>query len=387
MSYRGKPNILGFFSHSVVVCAEGGNCELLLDKIISNGITPKWVSAVPHGLVFTLSARHYKRLRSMRKGTGCRLYLLRKAGPLFLFKRLYRRRSLALSILLFFVSLYLLSNLVWRIDTGSLSTQQAQAIKSMLFTEGIYPGSIANSDHFKIAEQNIMIKSNSFAYLKLNFIDGRLTVESKLPEYYIDINSGSAPLFAAFDGIIHDVKVYEGYGMVKVNQSVSEGQLLVDNIKITDDNQIVTSEVYAKITAYGETSYSRVQPLEYSAEVLTEENRRIRALHLLSFRIPLYFDAGFNENYQRNTMIRPVSFLGLKLPASLEVTELTKMVSTDLALTPEQASLNAQRHIEQQFYTDYSYPKILDNVATTKYHDDSILVEVKYKFIANLIEN
>ncbi len=380
-------DVIGFFIHTVVVCAEGGNPELLLNRIMADGITPKQVQSVAFGILFTVSARHFRRLKKLRKGTGCRLYLVRKAGPLFLFRRLYRRRSLLFSALLFFLSLYLLSCLVWRIDTGSLQEQDAAIIRSMLYAEGIYPGCVANSDHLKLAEQNLLLKSDRFAYLKLNFSDGRIEVEANLKNNYIDINRSDTPLIAAFDGIIHDINIYEGYGMVKVNQSVSKGQLLVNNVRLTDDNEIATSKVYASITAYGKDSYTLIQPLSYSASVLTGETESLYVIRFLSLRIPLFSDSILNGDYQRNTTMKPISIFGLKLPITLERIELAETHMKEITLTSEQASLNAQHQIEQQLMQDYSYPIIISKKVISNESEDSIEVKVEYEFIANLIKN
>ncbi len=380
-------NIFGYLAHTVVVCAEGGNTELLLCRLMASGITPKQVNAIPYGLMFTLSARSYKSLHTLRKGTGCKVYLLRKSGPLFLFKRLYRRRSLAVAAVLFFVTLYLLSGLIWRIDTGALSREDATIVKSMLYTEGIHPGSVANSEHLRLVEQKILMKSDRFAYLKLNFSDGRLQVEATLPNNYIDINSGSEPLYAAFDGIVHSIEVYEGYAMVKVNQSVSEGEKLVDNIKLNRDNEPVSSQVYASVTAYTCASYTRAEPLEQEIRVLTGDYKTRYALSFLSLHIPFYLDAQYDEGYQRATSITPLTLLGFKLPITVEKTELYETEWREITLTPEQASLNAQQDIAQQLFNDYSYPVVLEKKVSSQEGEDSILITVDYEIIANFIKN
>ncbi len=380
-------NLIGFLAHTVVVCAEGGNTELLLCRLMASGITPKEVHAIPYGLVFTISARSYKSLPALRKGTGSRVYLVRKSGPFFLFKRIYRRRSLAIAIILFFITMYLLSGLVWRIDTGALSGEDANLIKSMLYTEGIYPGAIADSEHLRLAEQRILMKSDHFAYLKLNFSDGRLNVEATLPNDYINIGSGSEPLYAAFDGIVQSIEVYEGYAMVKINQSVSKGEKLVDNIKLNRDNVPVPSEVYATVTAYTDVSYTRAEPLNQEVRVLTGESKTLYSFSFLSFRIPFYLNAEYDPSHQRNTTVKPVTFLGFKLPLTIEKTELYESTLQEITLSPEQASLNAQQDIAAQLSNDYSYPVVLSKKITSEQQKDTILITVDYEIVANFIKN
>ncbi len=380
-------NVLGFLAHTVMVCAEGGNIELLLNRITSSGITPKEVMPTKTGVVFYIPARHFKILRRLKKGTGTRIFLLSKSGPLFLFKRILRRKSLPIAVALFFICLYLLSGIVWRIDTGALSEENSAAIKTLLFAEGIYPGSIANSEKFRLAEQSILIKSETFSYLKLNFAGGRLEVSAQLPQNYLMIDEDTRQIVAAFDGIIRFIEVYEGYSMVKINQSVSEGQLLVDNIKINIDNEIIPSTVYANIIGYGEAVYSHEEPMNFSADILTNDTDILYAFHLLDARIPLYFDSKFDENYHRQTILKPVTLFGLKLPITIEKTILTKTLSQTISITEDEALYKADRYIEHQLYEDYNFPNILEKKVEVSTKNNVVYVKIKYTFLANIIKN
>ncbi len=377
----------GFLAHSVMVCAQGGNIELLLNRITGLGITPKEVVPVKTGMVFSIPARHFKYMRAARKGTGCELFLVRKAGPLFLFKRIYRRWSLPIAGIIFFILLHLLSGIVWRIDTGALSEQNSAAVKALLFAEGVYPGSIANSEQFKLAEQNILINSDTFAYLKLNFSSGRLQVSTKLPDPYSPVENSNTQLVAAFDGIIKFIEVYEGYSVVKLNQSVSEGQLLVDNVKLTIDNDIVTSQVHANIIGYGEVEYTHIEPKTFQSNLLTNEFSNLYTLHLLNFNIPLYIDAKFDDTYHRITTIKPVSFLGLKLPLTIETTTLTKTQPQQITITAEEAKHKAQTHLEWQLREEYHYPVILSTQLDIVETEEDIITKARYTFLANIIKN
>ncbi len=376
-----------FLSHSVLVCAEGGNTEQLLNRITCMGITPKEIMPIKTGIVFSIPARRFKIIKNIRRGTGCRVFLVRKAGPFFLFKRLYRRPSLVVAAVFFFVVLHLLSSIVWRIDVGNIAENEATAVKSLLFAEGIYPGSIADSEHFRMAEQNILINSETFSYLKLNFSDGRLEASTRLTNPYRSIESSSSQIVAAFDGIIRFIEVYEGYSMVSINQSVSEGQLLVDNIKMTIDNEIVTSNVLATITAYGEAEYTHSEPTNINANLLTGDTYNIYAIHFLGMRIPLYFDSKQDENYHRQTIIKPLTILGLKMPITIENTHLTRMEEGEVTLTIEEAQYKAEQHIEWQLREDYDYPTVLTKeVLASEEENGVVITKVKYTFLANIIK-
>ncbi len=367
-------NIIGFLAHSIQVCAEGGNSELLLNRLTTSGITPKEVVGLKTGIVFSLPARHYKKIHNLRRGTGCRIYLVRKAGPLFLFKRLYRRWSLPVACSIFFITLYLLSGIVWRIDTGTLSRENAISAKALLFSEGIYSGCLADSEHLREAEQNILAKSDTFSYFKLNFAGGRLEVSAKTPQTFNAVEEYDGRLVAAFDGIISTVQVYKGYNMVKPNQSVLQGQLLVDNVSINIDNEIVTSQ------------YTRVEPLIVSDFLPTNEYKDIYTVHLFNIKVPLYFSPEFYNNYHRQTTVTPVTFLGLKLPITIEKTRLTATEYTQIELTPEEAVLKADRSIERQFYEDYDNLTILSKKISYEVGDVEVITKVDYTFLANIIK-
>ncbi len=380
--------LTGFLAHTVLVCAQGGNPELLINRITCLGITPKEIMPIKTGIVFSIPARRFKMLKSIRKGTGCKIFLVRKAGPLFLFKRLYRRPSLIFAVILFFVSLHLLSGVVWRIDTTGLTEQNSTAVKSLLFAQGIYPGCFADSDHFRMAEQNILIDSETFSYLKLNFSDGRLEVGAHLTNPYTSIESDSSQLFAAFDGIIHFIEVYEGYSLVKVNQSVAEGQILVDNIKLTIDDEIVPSNVLANIIAYGEAEYTHFEPIKFTANLLTANTSAHYAIHLLGMRIPLYAEKKLNSDYHRQTTIQPLNIFGLKFPVTIEKTYLTATQKQEVTLSNEEAVFKAEQHIEWQFTEEYMFPTVLSkDIDVTTDDDGNIIAKVKYTFLANIIKN
>ncbi len=379
-------NIIGFLSHTIHVCAEGGNPELLLNRISMYGITPKEVVGIKTGIIFSMPARHYRAIHNLRKGTGCRVYLTRKAGPLFLFKRVYRRWSLIPAAALFFLTLYLLTCMVWRIDTGALSRENSLAIKALLFSEGIYPGCVADSDHLRLVEQNILTKSDTFSYLKLNFIGGRLEVSAKTPELHYVVQEYDGRLVAAFDGIISSVQVYKGYNMVKVNQSVAKGQLLVDNVSLNIDNEIVLSPVQAQIIGYGEAYYTHTEPLEITTQLLTNDSKSFYAIRFLSFRVPIGFSGNFDNNYHRQTSIEPLTVLGFKLPMTIEKTQLTRTRYAQIELTAEEAALKADRRIERQLYEDYDDLTVLSKKISYEVRDMDVITNVEYTFLANIIK-
>ncbi len=378
--------MLKYLFNVAVVAVEGGDSERLLTRMMNAGVTPGHVVPSPTGIILTLPARQYKKIRTLRKGTGCRVYVIRKGGPYFRFLRLYRRRSAVLAILIFLLTVQFLSGLVWRIDTSSMSYTDGAHIKSLLYAEGIYPGVVADSEHLRSAEQQIMLNSTEYSYIKLNFQNGRLAVEMSPLTPYEDVGKTDLSLVASFDGIIHSLRVYEGNSLVKENQSVAKGETLVSNLRLTYDNEIVLTKVYADIIGYGEITYSYAQPQNYSAELLTGESKTLYAANFMSFRLPFYYDARYDENSRRYTVIEPLSFLGFKLPVTIEKTRLYETVSSEVTLTYEEAVQHGETKIHEQFLNDFKEPEVLQRLVSTTTQDDLVITTVEYRFLANIVD-
>ncbi len=375
------------FFNFAVVSIEGGDYERLITRLLSTGISPGNIVPRPTGAVLTMPARHYRQVRTLRKGTGCSVCVMSKSGPYFATKRFVHRPSLLLSLILFIVAVQFLSGVIFRIDVSSLSPQEAEYVKAFLHTEGIYPGAYASSERLKQAEQNFLLVSDRYSYIKFNFFDGRIFVTSSPYIPPESLGSNSDALVADFSGIIYEMNVYDGNSLVTVNQSVTEGQTLVSSIRFTYKNEIVLSDVFADIVGYGEVTYEYVQPFSYTETLPTGVQKSRTALEFLGLRVPLYLDAEYDNGYRRQTHIKPLSILGFKLPLSVETTTLFETAKHDVHLNREQALQNAELAIHQKFLSDFNEPQVLVRLVSSQDTENGIHVTVSYEFLADIVKN
>ncbi|WP_338750190.1 sporulation protein YqfD [Bacillus sp. FJAT-52991] len=308
---------LVFFRGVVHVKIIGPGAERFLNQLIRSRI-PLWqVKRQEMGTItFSLSLHHVQDLRKCARDFEGKVFFLKGEGLPFLLKRMLKSSGFIIGMVAFLVLVLLLSNVVWRIDINGASPEMEHKIRKELDRIGIEKGRLIFSlDDPEMVQKKLFHEVDGLTWIG---------VELRGSTYHFQVVEKNAPkekqtndsqhLVAKKDAVIVNMFVEKGQAVVKRNQFVRKGQLLVSGY-IGDEKK--SKKVSAAGKVYGETWYKTVVelPLTTDFNTLTGLNVRKHYIKVDRFKLKVW---GFKEPAFANAQLEdkeyPISFLGMKLP-------------------------------------------------------------------------
>lgn len=273
-------------------------------------------TAVCYGEDYFFIAKNSKKFQS-------KVRIIKKKGLYFNLRPLKKRKGLAAAAVLFFIFTYIFSNIIWIIDIDTDQQQLKNLLAKQLFEENIFAGSIYSEEKLADAIENIMLKNEQLGYMTLNFYKGILQCniyERTNREEYIN-NLGMNNIYSQKNGVITDIRVYDGYSQVTPGQSVTAGDLLVSNIYTDKHGNIYTGKTRAYIEAACDETYSVFIPFSKNAQLLTGEKAEDVSVYIANFEFKIKSaDISSWQNSMKFEKMEYYSFLGFHLPLTVKNT-------------------------------------------------------------------
>jgi similar to stage IV sporulation protein len=289
----------------------------------------------------SITVPDFFQLRGLLQETGCRAKVLKKAGWPFILKKMRRRAGFAFGLVAFGLLLYLLSSVIWSVEIEGVTLPETeQALRQELANLGVERGKLKFlADDYQAIQRQIMTVVPHTTWVGFQYEGTKAilrVVEKTLPE--IEPAPGARHLVAKKKAVIYDLFVERGQPMVKPNQYVEPGDILVSGIIGTEDReQIVaaTGKVWGEVWYEGNIEV----PLVQQAKVMTGEQRTRYAVRLGDFSWRLW---GFQKStFRQYTVVEDeytFSIRNWRFPLSwvvekeYEVEEIKKERSTEEAV-------------------------------------------------------
>jgi similar to stage IV sporulation protein len=168
-----------------------------------------------------------KALRHIARRTKCRFHFERRAGFPFLYKRLLRRKALALGVVFFLVALYFLSSFVWFIEVKGTERLTVPEVLNAAAEAGLKQGMLKWRVDPGRVEAAIGEKLPLVAWAGVYIKGAKVTIE--VAERVVPDVEDNRPahIVAAKAGLIKEVLVINGHPVVKEGDTVSPGQVLI----------------------------------------------------------------------------------------------------------------------------------------------------------------
>lgn len=220
--------LMSYIIGYVTVLVRGGDIEKFINLAVSRGIHMwdiSWVADDEILVKVRLSA--VRPLRHIGRRARCRFYFQEREGLPFVISRLRRRKALVAGALLFAISIYLLSSVVWFVEVrGNQDVSEAEVL-STAQRAGLQRGTIKWTLQKAAVEEAVREQLPAVSWVAV-YIKGTKVVieiaEKTLPD---DESIGPAHLVASKEGLIKEVLVLSGYPLVKEGDTVLKGQVLI----------------------------------------------------------------------------------------------------------------------------------------------------------------
>jgi similar to stage IV sporulation protein len=290
-------NFWQFLRGWVVVEATGFSLERFLNMTAYHGIYIWDVTRTGKGVRLCVSAKGFKKLRDSMRKTKTKLKIIEKHGlPFTMFK--YRHRKILFGGAVFFIlALIALTNFVWRIDVSGNNRVSAEALLEFCREQGMYVGAYKGS--FRTREIGTAIRQSfpdvGWVNVFMRGTRATITLTETIPAKTVIDRQTPCHIIAAKDGLITAIVTGSGKPLVKRQDVVKEGEVLVSGVIPLKPGEggNVSSEVYvhsyAEVWARRFTPVNFSIPLKYLEKEYTGQSVDRREMQLLfaeSFTVP-----------------------------------------------------------------------------------------------------
>ena len=217
-------------------------------------------------------------------------------GFLSIISKYKNRPGLGIGLLLVILSVFVSGRFLWSIEFSGLDEVDELRALEVLEDHGIYVGCYVPSLELRKIYNEILIDCDEFSWISVNIRGTHATVEVRETQGKIKltpIKGKCANLVSMYDGQITAVRTYSGESLVKVGDSIREGELLISGLYEDKMGRTVHTYAQGEVKAKFRRDFSVRVPLEYEKKVYTGEKSEKVTVKIFSKSINIL-------NYGRN---------------------------------------------------------------------------------------
>ncbi len=314
--------ILRFIFGTLRIEIKGDYPERFFNVCAANEIKLWGYGKSGNTLVASIAASDYLRVMPLRRKSGVRLRILKKAGLPFVIRPYKGRVGIIAGVAVFFLVQAVLSMFVWNIKVNGNSKVKTGEIIAVCKSIGVYEGALSNNIDTNDARLKLLLKDGRLSWASF-IIEGSKVTVNVLEEKKAQPKPRDPANFVALrDGVIEKVTVSSGKATVQKGQAVLKGELLATGaIEYTDGTTVFTrcaGEVFAKTERTLKASVPKNQNRnsKKTGKKFTKE-RQCQSSELLFpvdlFPIPKNCDRKVSEyHYSRGDAYVPITFYTAK---------------------------------------------------------------------------
>lgn len=319
----------------------GGEQEALVNAALADGLALWSIRRTsPDLMEFSLSVPDFFRLRPYLKRTGCRIHVTGRGGLPFWLEKAGKRKFFAVGIVIFFVSMYLLSSLVWNVEVRGNNRIKTEDLLTAVKAEGVYPFQW----QWKLPEpadlsKRLAQRLPDAAWIGIQKRGTRLIVQVVETKKPADPSlQNPRHLVSTSDAVITRIIADKGKPVVHVNTRVKKGQVLVSGI-IGEGANTATVVADAEVRGLVWYEYNIVSPLVQKTNVYTGETKTKWSLVLFGRALQV---SGFGKNpfqaSQTREQLQQLGWRDKKLPIGRLKETVMEMRTDSRTLTQEEAA-------------------------------------------------
>ena len=336
-----------------------------------------------NGLVTYISIDDFKKLRVLLRKSKCKVHILKKYGLPFKVNKSKNRIGIYIGIILLFATLIFLQNKIWVIEVTGNKNINAQEIIHGCQKIGITEGINKTQINTKRDRERLMLVCDGLAWASLN-IEGCVLNVNVTEIDAKDTSNLPTNLKADFDGIIKKIDVTSGNCIVKIDDAVKKGDILVSGI-IDHKNETVFTKSQGSVFAETVRDFSFYQAYQSEKELKSGKKAKKSVLEILSLKLPLYLGSE-SKPYISSTEIVNLKLFNKKIPIKLYnkefyFTEKVKITYSEqeIAQILEKRMLNEIKALDLESYTVENKEFITD--------ENGITLNVKIKSYENIAKS
>ncbi|MBS4194725.1 sporulation protein YqfD [Bacillus sp. FJAT-49870] len=386
-----KNQWLTFITGRVLVKAEGKGIERLINRLAQSGLIMWKVKKQKSGdVLFFIALPDLPKFRNAARKADCSISFIRGEGLPFILKRTQRNSGFLVGIVLFFLIAFMLSNVTWGIEIKGADPETEHKIRKELTQLGIRVGTFHMlNDKPDVIQQKLTDRIDNITWVgvELKGTTFHFNVVQKNEPKKPELKSPSN-IVAKKKAVIADLFVEKGKPLVKINQYVEKGQVLVSGVIGSDDKPKLVS---ATGEVWGITWYNtKVEfPLKSHFQVYSGEEIRRHYIGAGKISIPFWGFKRINfKQYEIETIDHDLFFLGWKLPIKYSERTIRENEKMPRSLTKDEAMAAAielaRRDVENNIPADARVDR--EYILQQEVDNGKVKLSINFQVIENIAE-
>ena len=296
-----KDKILNTLGGSIKIKVEGKNINNFIHRLIKNNINIEKVIPISYKEAHLIV--DYRELVKIQKiKTIYKVKVIKYYGRLRLLKRTKRDIFLLLSLLVGVLTIYILSNMIFKIEVIHSNKNIIKLVNEELYNNGIrkYHFVKSYSEVEKIKKKILEDNKDSIEWLEIIREGTKYTV--RVEERIINKREDSNKVYdivASKNAVIKTIVANSGEKVKNINTYVKKGETIISSQITLPDSTTIEKSASGTIT--GEVWYTvRVEyPYIYNETLYTGNKKKVLVFNLLNKRIS-FFDFHKYKTFERN---------------------------------------------------------------------------------------
>lgn len=332
--------------------ATGGFPERFLNLCNINGITLWNVQNDGVKVKACTPIKAYRNIRKPAHKSGMKVKITRKRGLPFFVKYNKARVGVLIGAFVSVIFLFLSSCVLWDVEvTGNTKIKNEELLESLSGYD-VRVGSVKSDIDTKSVESQLLKDYPELSWASINIFGMKAVLEVKENKDMPEIIDDNIPMniVAKKDGRIISVNGYSGTNVVKENDVVLRGDLLISGIKINQDGSERAVRAKGKVFAETTTNLSGEASRFQEVKVISETDIRHK-IYVLGVEIPLWIKCKGDKLYNDKKLLKGDSTM---LPLGITWEVFYVLNYETIELTEEEISLLSLSEVVKKKRNEFS---------------------------------
>ena len=330
-----------------------------------------------------LSVSDYLKIRRVKKNRSIHIRLIRKKGIYFTLRPYFKRKGIAVGIVVFFLVLVFLSQFIWNIEVVGNKTLGRNEILNFCKEIGIKEGTPTALIDTNSARLKLLMNNEELSWASFIVEGSHLTVNISETKKVDKKDESPNNLIAFKDGVVEKVIVSGGKAVVIKNQAVLKGDMLVSGA-IEYANGITNFvRCEGKVLARTECDKVCETPLTVTKTYETGKIAKRRVLTFFGLKIPLS-GVPIEFKHTKEICTETISNGGSYSPISISTVVYKEECNKQVKMSVKEAQEYLLKVIKKEEETDMKDVEILSYNDKFSVINNKVKLKRNYKCIENI---
>lgn len=344
-----------YFHGYVMIRVTGFSVERFVNLAALKGIYIWDIHPDRTGITMKVSIKGFRLLKECGRKTKCHFKIIERYGLPFLLHHYKKRKILGAGILLFILGLYILSSMVWVIDIQGNERITQDEILVGCEKLGLKAGCLKLKINTKTISDGLIeqFEDISWVGVEMKGTNIKISIVETIPKTEMIDRTTPCNVVATMDGVITNIVASAGTPLVKAQDVVKKGDILVSGEIIMKDVDQEVGKEYVRAKAEVKAKYwenlTEELPLQYEEKRYTGESKSDIRFHLGDKSINIIQPNLKYENYDKVEVYeKPFAIGDYIFPVSILKDEYKEYILEQKTRTLEEAEEALKKTLEEK---------------------------------------